>query len=549
MGDGGDVNRFETYLTDLTKSEASGVFARLAEEAAQSADAAAAFADLEQLLERALAARAGTADGEARSISLSQLIDAYVDKVWPARQAAGLDKGHAETLAAQYGVVNSLGNATIYKIRQPWQFIDLSDEEAAETPADAADEAGKDGDADASAKRQDGAVVVPKAPVRKQTSNMVADSDLQEICDAARAAMANGERILVMLGFATAGKTFFVRRLAETCDGYGVTDIRGGPITAGQITDRTKGVVIYRLETLRKGKPNFTILDLPGEYFKAFARISTDQAEEERQKMCAVLAVADMCIVIEPAMHVLAEDDFIANGDCTTEGLIDDFLADKAKMKDPGRPAGHTDFEWAAQLAYDAREETIENLRLVPQLLPAMTKRIVHLRDTVRASIKAGDLEQTRDCIKNYAETSEVERPDTRAALPIPGLLLLSRTDDYLARTRRPGGGDPCADPALALRLTNSRRLDIYSDAFCIFGVDFISANIPPPGARGDRRAFNPGWDHSGIAGLIDDWIMPAIRRVADRSGKAKPRAARKSRAFGFRSVFDKDFRKKAAQK
>lgn len=547
---------FEIYRDRLINGLEFGIFADCAAAASTSDAPVDAFADLEALLQQTAAALHQAYEGDERSGAISQAISSYVGEVWPHRESAGLDKGGAEGLAERYEVLGILPARITAAFGRNWvEGGSKNNSNVIPLPPGAHQ---RNGNAEGTGAKSDenanekGHGQAPKGhagegehtfaapawkprlvPIRNDATSI----SFEDICAEARAAASKQHCVIALLGMTTAGKTFFVRRLADATLGYGVTDFQGRPINTGEITERTAGVVGYRLETNRKRKRTFIIFDMPGEYFEAFAENRADGAKEEsRLNISAILSAADVCIVIEPALQVLRADIYRTDGDCTTEGLVGDYLAAPERMPREQIEAGVTLEQWAEQSAFDERAGIVRTLQGYPNLMTPIRRRILHLRREVRNMFAASTAEEIKAKISEFVDMPYDECPDTNAPLPMPGLLLLSRTDDFMARAGISPDDPILRDPTLALKAFDQNKFELYSRTFSIFGVDFISANVPPANFAGNRKEYQRDWAHYGVAGLIDDWILPAIRACG------RP-VMQRDNAYRLRSLLDHDFR------
>lgn len=526
---------------------------------------------LEVLLAETIAALIARNDDRSNA---ARAINAYVSKVFPLRLAAGLDRGEVKSLAEKHGLMNRLYSETLKALNE-------SDEAWVESAAKLRNKPGVDHNA-GKATTANNAVAAgqqPKAPngtarppaqgeekpVTTQTTPepngrprgaQRADNQLfkeralefEEACKHLVQARKKGRITAIVAGLATSGKTFFIRRLFKELQGeHTAQGLSGALDFSGSTTDRTKGVIYYGLSSTG-GMPSIDLYDVPGEQFKELALAHASEPSEEIKTMCAVFGAADICILIEPALEVLAQECYLAEGDSYNKRTADDFrkqLKEDAKFRDLAKPA----FEQEVQQRVNAfRLGHIELVKAFANNLDSLRIRIVHLRNLAAKALEEGKPEALKAAVeKNLATAYSEQRTERHRPLPIPGLLLLSKADEYVARAVVPGDEDFDRDPALTLSHVDPDRMRVYSRAFRIFGVDFITSEPAEDPLAEDSDAYDirtfvgrPG--AAGFDRIIQDWIAPSAKAARRKIGPAHNLSS-PWMAYFWRRLLDPEFK------
>lgn len=380
----------------------------------------------------------------------------------------------------------------------------------------------------------------PKQSAREFLENTV---NFEQICERIFNVRREGHYIVIVLGLETAGKTFFVRRLGHTIEEYVTRNIHGQSANFGRKTDRTRGIVYYDLSSSNLAKyPHIDLFDLPGEWFRDLAGAIENSSlnDDQRAGLCAILSAADMCVIVEPAMHVLAPALYQDEGDFAAELEILDYMKE-------GKSLGVADPQ--AYAKEKARQERIDQTELIAEFhtnLDTVRRRILNLRARLETAIAGEDLQAMRETIQAYLGQGFTSLEEINGPLPIPGLLLLSRADDYGHRAAQ---GDPMfdADPVKVLIEHARPKYKVYSRSFTLFGVDFITANKPsetidtsdPEAAR----AYNRYAENAGVANILEDWMIPAMQ-TARALGPRRLRLRGPQAALMLRGLIEPSFRK-----
>ncbi len=519
---------------------------------------------LELLLSMTVSALA--ADPASREFA-ARAIDAYVADVWPVRRAAGLDAGGAARLAADAGVRNIVQPGTNFALRSserpsasaPGRIAMRAPSAAAPAatttatnttsnegpgngqPLQASDRKIRRGgqaatpdletDSTAAPPQSSGEepappptpppptpppTPTPTPPRRKANDQQFGHRPItyDQVCEVLINKRDRGRFRAVVLGLATAGKTFFVQRLARSLGGnYTLLDYWGAAPVGGSKTDRTQGVVYYELRSNHKAWPSIDLFDVPGEAFRGLASGNRPDdigggVSPELPSLYAVMAATDLAIFIEPAFEVLAPDQYRNYGDDFEPHRREDFVQ-AIRSTTPAI----SDEDLAVQVEEALVRFRINHLNLAEHFhnnFEVMRARTAHLRDLVTDVVARKDLEGFKSHIADFIALDFAMLDPRHRALSIPGLYLLSKADEF---EKRAGGNNPAfdRDPALTLAQFARDRFKVYSRGFELFGVDFITSE-PRADEDATVREFVGEEGSAGFEGLITHWIRPAVR-------------------------------------
>jgi hypothetical protein len=339
-----------------------------------------------------------------------------------------------------------------------------------------------------------------QAPRAAATEDAVDDQmaavGYEEIRRACLAARSRKRKVIIVVGLATTGKSFFVRRLFHSLRRrYTYSTLKGLPDTGDLTIDRTKEVLLYSFERIAKPRSpeNFDIYDIPGDQFVKLVRRGFVVGGDDRETVkliYAILAFADAIVFIAPALQVLKRDLFVSEGD------------DLAL--NPGE-----------------RLERMKDIERFIQSLNPMTRVMALLREQMHARFSGNPFAKDRpkgeagraaaadqvidDVLAMNFETLQRRLPKS-PRLNMPAVLLLSRADELRARLERHRDSFDY-DPTYQLLFRGREHLDNLAGRFDSFSADFLTAE---DGHR-PGEAFRARSDSYGAYGIMERWILPAI--------------------------------------
>lgn len=479
---------------------------------------------LAYVVEQAL--KAGNRKGAATAI------DAYVADVWPVLLEYRQDRGAAALLAQRTGLLDTVERLTAGRLRE---FLR---EDFTAAPA----QGSRSQDDMAGAFASSPAPPPPPVPPPPRNDRQVEPErglSFEEVC--AFLSGKNGRKSykVLMLGFASSGKSFFVRRLAVQLENdYGAL-VNGQTMDLeAEIQDRTDGIYRYSLDPNGPFRRRIEIFDIPGDKFRdifagsgkkqpAREPLGTDgqpvelsekekDARDIRDSIYALCAKADAFIIIEPAFMTLAARDFESDGDdiCERTLVVQRALHEHSQQREAaaaerdGKVFTPLSKEEIEQRAWDemmtSRKERSLHHNSFIGAIGGMAKRIVRLR---RQRVRFGSSESVEEFrMQVQACVNEQISEDEFVRLPAPMLLLLSRADEY---QRRRAHTDFDRDPSLTLLDHAPARFIHYYRYFSAFGCDFITASEMSDAEKRFRRdSRSAGFDR-----LYEDWLAPAIRQ------------------------------------
>jgi len=500
--------------------------------------AAAAASDLEAVLQmvvKGLVANPSSAGQE----SAARALDAYIADVWPIRRDAGLDMGGAAKLVADIGVRRIVQPETNFALRNAERAADgapsvaVTFAAAPRSSAPAATQAEQKEEADekateakqaaetaASAKPAPTpapAAVKAKPKAKRANAQQFGNRPVShdELCNILIKRRDKGRIRAVILGLATAGKTFFVQRLARNLGGnYSLLDYWENSPLGGSVTGRTQGIIYYELRSNHPAYPSIDLFDVPGEAFRGLA--TGRSAEEEGGEggspvlpsLYAVLAATDVVIFIEPAFEVLAPDQYRRDGDDAVPYDREDFRK-QIRDREPTISQAELDERVEEQL-FQMRDEHMNLSENFHNNFEVVRARTARLRASLRPLMDQGKMGEFKAAIDSFAKLDANSPSTQHHPLPIPGLYLLSKADEYF---KRAAGGDVDfdRDPSLTLAEYARDRFKVYSRGFELFGVDFITSQ-PRTDEDAPMRIFSDEEGSAGFQDLITHWIRPAVR-------------------------------------
>lgn len=332
------------------------------------------------------------------------------------------------------------------------------------------------------------------------SDDQIAAVDYDAILRTCVAAQALNRRVVVVVGLATTGKSFFVGRLKRAlAKGFTWSALKGVAGTGRQAIPRTKDVLLYRFTRIAKPRSsnNFDVYDVPGDLFIKLVRNGFVVAGDDRDTvrlLYGIFTFADAIIFIAPSLQVLMRDTFLRSGD------------------DLG-------------LKREEREERARDIQTFIQSLDPLTRVITLLKQQYRIDYKATGSRmvkprafkaQARTAAGNSAVSAIMEldfeqiqnRSMRSGRLPIPALLLLSRADELRARLPEPARAGFDYDPTYQLLARGREHLDNLAARFDAFSVDFLTAEA----GHQQGNDFEPDNPSFGAAELIENWLLPAIK-------------------------------------
>ncbi len=317
------------------------------------------------------------------------------------------------------------------------------------------------------------------------TAEIKTYDDIRNACWAARRAKQN---IIVVLGLATSGKSFFIRRFGRTLENtHIVRPWRGLPPSRSAEIDRTREILLYRFEPLKNsdGPACVQVFDVPGDDFAPLVRGGFDTSNDDgKLKLISViLALADIVIFVAPALQVLDQDLYQREGD-------------DLKLTPPERARR------VAEL-----ESFIDSLPYMRDAVGPLRRAAPRRRPKGRSP---ADEERLLDeAVEAMLKTPAVARKPS-PAFRMPALLLLSRADE-LYRVLASGSEDVSGfdeDPAWQVVQRHKRYFVHLAERFDSFAADFITAEV----GRKPTKVTDSGVEYGGVSGLVKGWINPAIR-------------------------------------
>jgi hypothetical protein len=334
----------------------------------------------------------------------------------------------------------------------------------------------------------------PDATAARKEDATVSYEDIRKCCLAARGLR---RKVVVVVGLATTGKSFFVKRLFNTLKrDYTYATLKGLPDTHAAKIDRTKEVLLYQAERIAKPRSpkNFDIYDMPGDQFVKLVRQGFEVADSDRDTVkliYATLAFADAIVFIAPALQVLKRDLFLAEGDDLDLTL----LGREERLKDMDR--------FIQSLNPMTRVMALLREKMAGRYRAALKVKGKIDKAAARAAAADGAIDEV--LAMNFAALQHEIPKSPR--LNLLALLLLSRTDELRARLSGSRDQFDC-DPSYQLLYRGREHLDHLAKRFDVFSVDFLTAQ---DGHR-PNEDFDPDKPSYGTRGLFEDWLLPSVR-------------------------------------
>lgn len=323
---------------------------------------------------------------------------------------------------------------------------------------------------------------------------------IEEIIDHCLSAEEQGRKIILVIGLATTGKSFLVRRLKHNLRrDYSVAESRALPRRGAHGVGRTMDVLLYSFtrHDRMSAAENFDLYDIPGDWFSKLLAAGFQNTDDNPffSLIYTIFAFADAVVFLAPAYHVLMPEAFVRDGD-----------------DDP-------------DLMPQQRRERREQMDRFIDSLDPMTIAAALLRREMKQRLPRGPVwggarrraraEAARTAVEKVGAMSVREILDQRRTagrLDIPGALLLSRTDEFARRLPRGQAGMIDVfdrDPAkMMLTLGLGREYFSHlSSRFAAFTADFLTAQENLTFTR-TFRATRPS---AGVTSFFRDWLLPAI--------------------------------------
>lgn len=315
-------------------------------------------------------------------------------------------------------------------------------------------------------------------------------------------------RTVVLFGFSTSGKSFFLQRLeAMHKENYTVSQ-RNHLSDGSPVIDRTKDVLHYIWNHI-KADHALDIFDVPGEQFMNYAMNFATMRPDFRESFSAILSAADAIVFIEPAILTLAVDTFKRDGD----------IVSAARSEIDDRVLQHGRFINALGIL----------ARRLNRLIGSGDRSHLSSAEALRSHVETANAIEHADLVNERSKR-----------VPLPALLLLSRADDYQRRVACAGTFDQ--DPMRAL-LFDKPRVTHFAQLFESFSVDFITADA----MKTQRINFDEASPHAGFVDFLDGWLLPAIRdsRQPRWRKKLRMRLRHPSAALRMRRLISGSFRRR----
>lgn len=323
---------------------------------------------------------------------------------------------------------------------------------------------------------------------------------IEEIIDHCLTAERQGRKIILVIGLATTGKSFLVRRLKHSLRrDYSVAESRALPRRGAHGVGRTMDVLLYSFtrHDRTSAAENFDLYDIPGDWFSKLLAAGFQNTDDNPffSLIYTIFAFADAVVFLAPAYHVLMPEAFVRNGDDDPDLMPQQRRERREQM--------------------DRFIDSLEPMTIAAALLRREMKRQMPRRPLWGGGGRKQRADAARAAVEKVGAMSVREILDQRRTagrLDIPGALLLSRTDEFARRL-------PLAqadmidtfdrDPAkMMLTLGLGREYFSHlSSRFAAFTADFLTAQENPT----FTRTFRAGRPSAGVTSFFRDWLLPAI--------------------------------------
>lgn len=348
----------------------------------------------------------------------------------------------------------------------------------------------------------------PKAPAVDDPEEEEPEADdttaavksIEEIIDHCLTAEQQGRKIILVIGLATTGKSFLVRRLKHSLRrDYSVAESRALPRRGAHGVGRTMDVLLYSFtrHDRMSAAENFDLYDIPGDWFSKLLAAGFQNTDDNPffSLIYTIFAFADAVVFLAPAYHVLMPEAFVRDGDDDPDLTPQQRRERREQM--------------------DRFIDSLDPMTIAAALLRQDMKRRMPRRPLWGAGGRKTRADAARAAVEKVGAMSVREILDhrrTAGRLDIPGALLLSRTDEF-ARRLPFASGDMIdtfdQDPAkMMLTLGLGREYFSHlSSRFAAFTADFLTAQENPT----FTRTFRAGRPSAGVTSFFRDWLLPAI--------------------------------------
>lgn len=323
---------------------------------------------------------------------------------------------------------------------------------------------------------------------------------IEEIIDHCLAAERHGRKVILVIGLATTGKSFLVRRLKHSLRrDYSVAESRALPRRGAHGVGRTMDVLLYSFtrHDRTSAAENFDLYDIPGDWFSKLLASGFQNTDENPffSLIYTILTFADAIVFLAPAYHVLMPEAFVEMGDDDPDLMPQQRRERREQM--------------------DRFIDSLDPMTIAAALLRQEMRRRMPRRPLWGEARQKARAEAARAAVQAVGAMSVrqiLDQRRTAGRLEIPGALLLSRTDEFARRLPKGQANmidvfdrDP-AQMMLALGL-GREYFSHLSSRFSAFTADFLTAQENPTFTR-TFRAARPS---AGVTSFFRDWLLPAI--------------------------------------
>lgn len=383
-----------------------------------------------------------------------------------------------------------------------------------------------------------------------------------EIPDAKLALLGQSSYVVGLLGFPQAGKTWFLNRLKNVCEGYGMEAHPRKALNRAEV----KGTHIVSVhDFLSQTSPAFSLIDIAGEQFER--AITGNFLNQE--KLLRVVQACDAFIVLLPADEALFSE-------IAAEHFVDQEIQPPSPAEQTARDESELRLaeirvaldEIAAQPAASARKQAATNRRREELLheavnierehkaqdrlvLASTDQRLTHFIDGIGYLAGVVSLLESGRTVESLAAatdddvTAHLKKGFIPSAKPI--FIAMSKADRLEAPSemlRELVQSDPhrmailerfADDPIETLRLFRPNMVDKFEKWFRWSKIDFVTAFGDH---EGGRRIEYRACYHIGIEAIIGwiHWARDSQRwNKADWADLAMARTLRRLRDHGLR--------------
>jgi hypothetical protein len=344
------------------------------------------------------------------------------------------------------------------------------------------------------------AVQEPEEEEPEADDTTAAVKSIEEIIDHCLAAERHGRKVILVIGLATTGKSFLVRRLKHSLRrDYSVAESRALPRRGAHGVGRTMDVLLYSFtrHDRMSAAENFDLYDIPGDWFSKLLASGFQNTDENPffSLIYTILTFADAIVFLAPAYHVLMPEAFVEKGDDDPDLMPQQRRERREQM--------------------DRFIDSLDPMTIAAALLRQEMRRRMPRRPLWGQARQKARAEAARAAVQAVGAMSVrqiLDQRRTAGRLDIPGALLLSRTDEFARRLPKAQADmidvfdrDP-AQMMLALGL-GREYFSHLSSRFSAFTADFLTAQENPTFTR-TFRAARPS---AGVTSFFRDWLLPAI--------------------------------------